>query len=72
MAQASRDQSVVDLCKTMADTYSSAKRARVLDKIHHMREIIETMLNQTLECALFIQEYFGCEFGGESLKSSCH
>jgi hypothetical protein len=67
-AQVVLDQSVVDLCEMMADTYSSAKRALELDKIPELKDIIHNMLLQTVECAIFVQEYLERGFGGEGRK----
>jgi hypothetical protein len=53
----------------MADTYSTAKKARVLDRITDLKEIIDKMIHQTVECAVFIQEYFDRGFGGAHQKT---
>jgi hypothetical protein len=53
----------------MADTYSTANKARVLDSLTDLKEIIDKMIHQTVECAVFIQEYFDRGFGGEYRKA---
>lgn len=53
----------------MADVYSTAKKAHMLDRITSLKDIIDKMIYQTVECAVFIQEYFDRGFGGECLST---
>jgi len=36
------------------------------NKIIELEKVIKAVIQQTLECMLFIQEYFKCGFGGKN------
>jgi len=61
--QLDRDQSVVDLMNAMERVYSFVDEIQsVPDKINTLEKIIDSILQQTFDCAMFIQEYAGCGF----------
>ena len=71
-SQLERDKNVIDLVKTMGDVYAFVDAIQSLpDKLKLLEEIIGNILNQTVECAIFIREYMGHGFGGECCKSLC-
>ena len=63
--QVTRDQSVIDLVANMASVYSFVDAiVAVPDKVQILKDTIQRILVQTIECALFIREYTGKGFGG--------
>ncbi|KIM82264.1 hypothetical protein PILCRDRAFT_474447 [Piloderma croceum F 1598] len=61
--QLDRDQSVIDLMDAMERVYSFVDEIQsVPDKINTLEKIIDSILLQTFNCAMFIQEYAGCGF----------
>jgi hypothetical protein len=65
--QLDRDQSVIDLMDSMERVYSFVDEIQsVPDKINILEKTIELILQQTFECAMFIQEYAGCGFTSAS------
>jgi hypothetical protein len=63
-AQQKRDQKILDLVKTMEDTYSFVDSMDELKKNCILQDIVEQILKQTIECSHFIQEYMRHNFGG--------
>ena len=54
-SQLERDKDVIDLVKTMGDVYAFVDAIQSLpDKLKLLEEIIDNILNQTVECAIFI------------------
>lgn len=61
--QLERDNKVVDLVTTMESVYSFVEVVRSYpDKLEVLENIIESILNQTIECMIFIREYAGRGF----------
>ena len=61
--QLDRDQSVIDLMDAMERVYSFVDEIQSIpDKINTLEKIIDLILQQTFDCAMFIQEYAGCGF----------
>ena len=61
--QLERDKKVVDLVTTMESVYSFVEVVRSYpDKLEVLENIIESILNQTIECVIFIREYAGRGF----------
>ncbi|KAK7005535.1 WD40 repeat-like protein [Favolaschia claudopus] len=68
--QREADEKVVKLVQAMATLYSFAKN---LDPVVNLKSIEESVLRitmQTLECALFIREYYGHGFLGRIAQTS--
>jgi len=64
--QLERDKDVIDLVKAMGDVYTFVDAIQSLpNKLKLLEAIIRNILNQTVECAIFIREYTGHGFGGE-------
>ena len=65
--QVTRDKAVLDLVATMAFVYSFVDAVEsVPDKAQILEETIKRIFIQTVECAMFIQEYTCKGFGGGS------
>lgn len=65
--QVQRDKKLVDLVTTMEDVYSFVDTIQSLpSKLELVDGIVAKILNQTVECAIFIREYTGhgfrCEY----------
>jgi hypothetical protein len=61
--QLDRDQKVIDLMTSMENVYSFVDEIQSLrDKNNTLDKIIKLILQQTFECAIFIQEYTGRGF----------
>jgi hypothetical protein len=61
-----RDAQLVDLVKTMEDVYSFVEASESFQqKARLLQSVIDRILRQTVECAIFIREYIGQGFGGE-------
>ena len=66
--QLDRDKKVIELTAAMENAYSFVDEIRAIpDKIKTLDNIIKTILLQTFECSVFIQEYAGCGFLGKLL-----
>ncbi|KAF9056907.1 WD40-repeat-containing domain protein, partial [Rhodocollybia butyracea] len=67
--QKETDKNIGRLIQTMADVYVFAEdiESAVSEKIKRLEKTIYTLVKQTEECALFIQEYTGHGFGGTYL-----
>jgi hypothetical protein len=63
-AQQNRDRKILDLVKTMKDTYSFVDSMDGLKKNRVLQDIVEQILKQTIECGYFIQEYMRHNFEG--------
>ena len=67
MAQAqpqARDQQILDLVMAMKDTYSLVVSADELKTQPVLRDTVEQILKQTIECGYFILGYMQRSFGG--------
>jgi hypothetical protein len=61
--QLDRDQKVIDLLASMENVYSFVDEIQSLrDKNPTLDNVIKLILQQTFECAIFIQEYVGSGF----------
>jgi hypothetical protein len=61
--QFDRDQKVIDLMASMEDVYSFVDEIQSLrEKNKTLDKVIKLILQQTFECAIFIQEYAGRGF----------
>ena len=63
-AQQCRDQMILDLVKTMEETYSFVALTDELKSNSVLQNVVEQILKQTIECGYFIQEYVRHGFGG--------
>ena len=65
--QLDRDQKVADLLTSMENVYSFVDELTVFpEKIKSLEDVIKKILQQTFECAMFIQEFAGCGFASMS------
>jgi hypothetical protein len=65
--QVTRDKAVLDLVAIMASIYSFVDAIEAVpDKVQILEETIKRIFIQTVECAIFIQEYACKGFGGRS------
>jgi hypothetical protein len=63
--QVTRDKAVLDLVATMASVYSFVDAIEAVpDKVRILEETIKRIFIQTVECAMFIQEFTRKGFGG--------
>lgn len=63
--QVATDQSVVGLVDTMNGVYSFVDAIKAVPtKVPLLADVIQRIFMQTVECAIFIQEYTGQGFGG--------
>jgi hypothetical protein len=61
--QLERDGKVIDLMTAMENVYSFVDEIQSIpDKVKSLDKVIKTILQQTFECAIFIQEYAGLGF----------
>ena len=65
-AQRARDLKILDLIKAMEKTYSFTVSVDELKNYPVLQDIIILMLEQTIECGYFIQEYTRPNVGGMS------
>ena len=64
--QLERDQRLVDLVTTMENVYSFVDVVQSIPgKLQLLEDIITKILQQTVECAIFIREYTGHGFIGK-------
>jgi hypothetical protein len=62
-SQLDRDQKVTVLLASMEDAYSFVDIVKsVPEKIKTLDNVIKAILQQTFECAIFMQEYWGSGF----------
>jgi len=64
LAQQAQDLKILDLVRTMENTYSFVVSVDELKKHPVPQDIVEQILKQTIECGYFIQEYMRRNFGG--------
>jgi hypothetical protein len=62
--QLERDAQIKDLVDAMEDVYSFVDAVDIREKVKILEDTIITILQQTVECAVFIREYCGRGFGG--------
>ena len=63
--QIERDSRILDLLATMNNVYAFVDTIRnMADLTSPLENNIDLALKQTIECALFIREYFGVGFSG--------
>ena len=60
--QVEQDQTVFELCSTMSETYKTAHKYKILARMDELQDIIQMMIEQTVECSVFIKEYIGHGF----------
>jgi hypothetical protein len=63
-AQEIRDLKILDLVRTMENTYSFVVSADKLKNYPVLQDIVEQILKQTIECGYFIHGYTRRSFGG--------
>jgi hypothetical protein len=69
--QRETDDKVLQLVQTMVELYSFAEDIESLrDKMKSLENVVE-ITKQTLECAIFIQEYTGHGFAGITILFTC-
>ncbi|KAF7421161.1 POC1 centriolar protein A [Pleurotus ostreatus] len=71
--QLDRDEAICDLLETMAILYGFTVPLEVMRRDHTeldstLVDVIKQILQQTIECSLFVQEYSGKGFAGRSIK----
>jgi hypothetical protein len=64
--QVDQDNIVVGLCSKMSEAYVTAHKSKILARVVELHDIIQTMIQQTVECSVFIKEYIGKGFGSKS------
>ena len=67
--QLDRDAQIMNLVNVMEDTYSFVGAVDIREKIKIFEDTVMSILQQTVECVVFIREYSGRGFGGD--HSSC-
>ena len=72
LAQQARELKILDLVKEMEKTYSFTVSVDELKNYPVLQDIIVLMLEQTIECGYFIQEYTRSNFGGMLLDLLAH
>ncbi|KDQ18935.1 hypothetical protein BOTBODRAFT_170922 [Botryobasidium botryosum FD-172 SS1] len=65
--QLDRDAKIVRLCASMAELYSTVHSIEDVRKSPKLQDIITSILQHTVECALFIKEYVGKGFGKQAV-----
>ena len=70
LAQQARDSKIQGLVKEMGETCSFTVSVDELKNYPVLQDIIVLMLEQTIECGYFIQEYTRSNFGGMLLVYS--
>ncbi|KAL4265530.1 C2 domain-containing protein [Pleurotus pulmonarius] len=71
--QLDRDEAICDLLESMAVLYGFTVPLEVMQSDHAeldgtLVDVIKHILQQTIECSLFVQEYSGKGFAGRSIK----
>lgn len=62
--QLERDKSILDLFSTMEDVYSFANDVEAIpSQLARFKDTAIKIMQQTVECCLFVQEYVGKGFG---------
>ena len=71
--QVKQDRTVVKLCLKMSETYITARKSEILARVEELKDIIQLMIAQTVECSVFIKGYiehgFGRKFQIHSLQT---
>jgi hypothetical protein len=68
-----RDNKLIGLVMAMEGVYSFVNAIEAVpDKLQLLPDIICKILQQTVECVIFIREYIGHGFGGQSIFASIH
>ena len=58
-----RDKKIVELVTAMEELYSFVLTTdSISQKIELLEDKISTIIDQTVECVLFVREYCGCGF----------
>ena len=66
--QLERDQKVINLMAAMEHVYSFVDEIQSIpDKVKSLEQLIKTILQQTFECAIFIQDYSGLGFASANI-----
>ncbi|KDQ12392.1 hypothetical protein BOTBODRAFT_113226, partial [Botryobasidium botryosum FD-172 SS1] len=68
--QLDRDDKVVRLIAQIGDLYVTVRTLEGTEKIKELEDVIEAILQQTIECMLFIREYVGSGFGKRVLHQT--
>ncbi|KDQ19610.1 hypothetical protein BOTBODRAFT_102789, partial [Botryobasidium botryosum FD-172 SS1] len=68
--QLDRDDKVVRLITQIGDLYTTVRALEGTEKIKELESVIEAILQQTIECVLFIREYVGLGFGKRVLHQT--
>ncbi|KDQ18542.1 hypothetical protein BOTBODRAFT_74046, partial [Botryobasidium botryosum FD-172 SS1] len=68
--QLDRDDKVVRLIARIRDLYATVRALDGVEKVAELESIIEAILQQTIECVLFIREYVGSGFGKRVLHQT--
>lgn len=60
------ENGVIRLMRTMQDTYDLVMTVDALPHLHKQKNVLEAIVQQTIECAFFIRDYVdtrdSCEF----------
>ncbi|KIM86542.1 hypothetical protein PILCRDRAFT_4470 [Piloderma croceum F 1598] len=68
-----RKKKLIGLVMAMEEVYSFVNAIEAVpDKLQLLPDIIFKILQQTVECVIFIREYIGHGFGGQSIFASKH
>ncbi|KDQ07880.1 hypothetical protein BOTBODRAFT_119418 [Botryobasidium botryosum FD-172 SS1] len=68
--QLDRDDKIVRLLAQIRDLYVTLRTLEDVEKAPELEDIIEAILQQTIECVLFIREYVGSGFGKRVLHQT--
>jgi len=68
-AQQAREKQILDLIRTMENTYSFMVSVDELKSHIFLQDIVEQILKQMIECGYFIQEYTRRNFGESDIFS---
>ncbi|KDQ09274.1 hypothetical protein BOTBODRAFT_92785, partial [Botryobasidium botryosum FD-172 SS1] len=68
--QLDRDDKVVRLIAQIGDLYVTIRALEGTEKTRELESVIEAILQQTIECVLFIREYVGSGFGKRVLHQT--
>ncbi|KDQ09285.1 hypothetical protein BOTBODRAFT_117335, partial [Botryobasidium botryosum FD-172 SS1] len=68
--QLDRDDKIVRLIAQIGDLYTTVRALEGTEKIRELESVIEVILQQTIECVLFIREYVGSGFGKRVLHQT--
>ncbi|KDQ11002.1 hypothetical protein BOTBODRAFT_115077, partial [Botryobasidium botryosum FD-172 SS1] len=68
--QLDRDDKIVRLISEIRDLYTTVHALEGVEKITELEDVVEAILQQTIECILFIREYAGLGFGKRLLHQT--